>query len=598
MLDKNIEVLATFLEEHCCCEPQYVIPFTHEELIDILLRIRDGHVLTENEYDLIMMLIGSEDNENIGDVLFSGNYLDLINKPFIPSKMEDLKDYPAIMGRLNTMFNSLSEKDKAIMESVDDIARFLSLLEVTMTDEVDRLTKLVEACRLFEGESLNDVIAGIQSELGWLDEIKEDIAEGKALSEKDFTAAYEQILQSINNTEEGLVGFIKQVIKDSIKDPGKPNGNGVFTLDTIGEALASKIDKRFDGYDLSQNDFTDEYKAILDDVLNNNNETNLREFVISIVEQYEEVFKYYITDIGDSMIDYTQNAVQDMRLYVDKKTDEIRDIVEEVKDEAFDSVKFDMGEGPVSINIGGLKKGTNIEERSVKDVLLELICPFVYPEVSAELSLAYPQYLYEIGEVVKITGIAATLENGSLPIERIVFKERIGNTYKIIGAYASSQTYHWFPEVYELTHTIDDKYFMVEVEDSEGNRAECGAGSINFVYPIFYGTFKPDTEITESSVKGLYKQLKYMGEECKYEYTTNNEEMVLAVPEDYGTVIDIIDQNGYIITNSFKVDTINLRFTAKEKVGDSYSENEYIKRYYVYHNNPNSVYGFEITYKF
>jgi hypothetical protein len=89
-----------------------------------------------------------------------------------------------------------------------------------------------------------------------------------------------------------------------------------------------------------------------------------------------------------------------------------------------------------------------------------------------------------------------------------------------------------------------------------------------------------------------------MGEECKYEYTTNNEEMVLAVPEDYGTVIDIIDQNGYIITNSFKVDTVNLRFTVKEKVGDGYSENEYIKRYYVYHNNPNTVYGFEITYKF
>lgn len=598
MSDKNIEVLAAFLEEHCCCEPQYVIPFTHEELIDILLRIRDGHVLTENEYNLIMLLIGSEDNENIGDVLFSGDYLDLINKPFIPSKMEDLRDYPAIMGRLNTMLNSLSEKDKAIMESVEDIARFLSLLEVTMTDDIERLTKLVEACRLFEGESLDDVIANIQDELGWLDELKEDIAEGKVLSEKDFTAAYEQILQSINNTEEGLVGFIKQIIKDSIKDPGKPNGNGVSTLDTIGEALASKVDKRFDGYDLSQNDFTDEYKAILDDVLNNNNETNLREFVISIVEQYEEVFKFHITDVGDRMIEYTQNAVQNMKFEMDKKTDEIRDIVEEVKEEAFDGIKFDIGEGPVSINIGGLKKGTNIEERSVKDVLLELICPFVYPEVSAELALAYPQYLYEIGDVVKISGIAATLENGSLPIERIVFKERIGNTYKIIGAYAANQTYHWFPEVYELTHTIDDTYFMVEVEDSEGNRAECGAGSINFVYPIFYGTIKPNTEITESSVRGLHKQLKYMGEECKYEYTTNNEEMVLAVPEDYGAVIDIIDQNGYIITNSFKVDIINLRFTVKEKVGDGYSENEYIKRYYVYHNNPNTVYGFEITYKF
>lgn len=598
MSDKNnVEALAAFIE-HCCCEPQYKIPYTHDELIDILSRIRDGHVLTENEYNLIMMLVGSEDNENIGDALFSGNYLDLINKPFIPTKLADLQDYPAVFGRINTMINNLSEKDKEILENMSDLSRFLSAIEVTFNQDINRLNKLIEACQLFEGESLNDVIANIREELGWLDMIREDIGEGKVLSEKDFTAVYEEILKSINEVEGGLIGIIKQAIKDSIKDPGQPNGNGIFTLDTIGEALASKVDKRFDGYDLSQNDFTDEYKAILDDVLNNDNETNLREFVINIVEQYEEVFKFHITDIGDRMIEYTQNAVQDMKLEMDKKTDEIRDIVEEVKEEAFDNIKFDIGEGPVSINIGGLKKGTNIEERSVKDVLLELICPFVYPEVSAELTLAYPQYLYEIGDVVKISGISATLENGSLPIERVVFKERVGNTYKIIGAYASNQAFHWFPEVYELTHTIDDTYFMVEVEDSEGNRAECGAGSINFVYPIFYGTFKSGTEITESSVRGLHKQLKYMGEECKYEYTTNNEEMVLAVPEDYGAVVDILDQNGYIVTNSFDVDIVNLRFTVKEKVGDGYSENEYIKRYYVYHNNPNTVYGFEITYKF
>ena len=603
MSDKNIEALAAFLEEHCCCEPQYVIPFTHEELIDILLRIRDGHVLTKNEYDLIMMLIGSEDNENIGDVLFSGDYLDLINKPFIPSKMEELKDYPAIMGRLNTMFNNLSEKDKVIMENVDDIARFLSALEVTMTNDIERLTKLVEACRLFEGESLDDVIASIQGELGWLDELKEDIAEGKVLSEKDFTAAYEQILQSINNTEEGLVGFIKQVIKDSIKDPGSPNGNGDFTLDSIGEALATKVDIKDLGT-IAQNNFTDEYKAILDDVLYGKNESNIRDFIIDIIDQYEEVFGSYITDVGDRMIEYTQNAVRNMENALNNQTQELKEMIEETREEAFDGIKFDIGDGPVSINIGGLKKGTNIEERSVKDVLLELICPFVLPEVSAELVLAYPQYLYEIGDVAEIAGIQANIERGSLPIKHVVFKERVGNTYKIIGSYGSGQIAHWFPEVFELTHTIDDQYFIVEVEDEEGNRATSGAGSINFVCPIYYGIIsdrefkEKNEEMSPEIITGLNKQLKHMGEECKYEFTTNNDKMVLAVPEDYGPIVDIYDQNGYIITNSFEADVINMRFTVKEKIGDEYEMHEYIIPYYVYHNNPNTVYGFEITFKF
>ena len=161
MSDKNnVEALAALIE-HCCCEPQYKIPYTHDELIDILSRIRDGHVLTENEYNLIMMLVGSEDNENIGDVLFSGNYLDLINKPFIPTKLADLQDYPAVFGRINTMINNLSEKDKEILEGMSDLSRFLSAIEVTFNQDINRLNKLIEACQLFEGESLNDVIANI-----------------------------------------------------------------------------------------------------------------------------------------------------------------------------------------------------------------------------------------------------------------------------------------------------------------------------------------------------------------------------------------------------------------------------------------------------
>ena len=89
-----------------------------------------------------------------------------------------------------------------------------------------------------------------------------------------------------------------------------------------------------------------------------------------------------------------------------------------------------------------------------------------------------------------------------------------------------------------------------------------------------------------------------MSEECKYEYTTNGERMVLAVPQEYGAVSEILDQNGYVITNSLDKEVVNFRFTVKEKVGDGYQENEYIKPYYVYYNSPSTVYGFEITYKF
>ena len=116
MSDKNMEALAEFIE-HCCCEPQYKIPYTHDELIDILSKIKDGHVLTENEYDLIMMLLGSEDGEDINNVIFSGDYIDLINKPFIPTKLEHLRDYSTIMNRINSALNSLTAKDELLTAS-------------------------------------------------------------------------------------------------------------------------------------------------------------------------------------------------------------------------------------------------------------------------------------------------------------------------------------------------------------------------------------------------------------------------------------------------------------------------------------------------
>ena len=595
MSDKNMEALAEFIE-HCCCEPQYKIPYTHEELIDILSKIKDGHVLTENEYDLIMMLLGSEDGEDINNVIFSGDYIDLINKPFIPTKLEHLRDYSTIMNRINSALNSLTAKDELLNERINDVARFLSSIEIVFNNDVERLTKLIEACSLFQGESLEDVISNIQGELGWLDDLKDDIAEGKVLSEKDFTTVYAEILQSIANTEEGLKGIIKNVIKESIKDPGKPNGNGDFTLDSIGEALSKKIDIA-DLEKIAQNNFTNEYKNLLDPIFKVG---DLRGYVIGIINDYEDVFESYIADLGEMLMESVEIAINKVQTEVKDRVDDLVEDVTEIKEKTFDEVRFRPEDGPVSINIGGLTKGTILKDRSVREVLLELVCPFVTPTMSAELMLAYPQTLYEIGEVVKVSGIKAYIEQGSLPIKQIVFKERVGNTYKIIGTnLGGGPTAHWFPELYELTHTIDDTYFMVEVEDTEGNRTSCGAGSINFVCPIFYGNFKPDELINETTVRTLlHKQLRYMGEECKYEYTTNGERMVLAVPQEYGAVSDILDQNGYVITNSFDREVVNFRFSVKEKVSDGYQVNEYIKPYYVYYNNPSTVYGFEITYKF
>ena len=346
MSNNNLTMLANLLEQY------YILPYDHDELIELLMKIQDGYMLTKEEYDILRLILtpdgGDSDDGQLGDVIFSGNYADLINKPFIPTKMVDLQDYPTIMARFNQMFQSLSDRDKELADSLSDNARFLSALEILLKQDIDRLTKIVETAKLFQGESLESVIENIQGELGWLNEIKEDIQAGKILSERDFTAAYEEILKSIENTSEGLIGIIKDVIAESIIEPGEPNGNGSYRLDSIGEALATKVDKKY-GYGLSQYDFSEKYVTILEAILNyeDTKQTGgidlsgtLQGYVIDIVDRYEEEFQYMINDLKDRMMEQVENEIQDMKLYMDENLDSMEEILNKTVDETIHGICF------------------------------------------------------------------------------------------------------------------------------------------------------------------------------------------------------------------------------------------------------------------
>jgi hypothetical protein len=593
VVDKDLMFLAEFLEQF------YVLPYTHDELLEILARIKNGYFLTQSEYETLKSIILGDGNIE-GDFLFSGDYKDLINKPYIPKKLSDMSDYKTFMSVINNTWAALKEKDAELEERITDNARFVSALEVVLSQDIQRLEKLIDACKLFEGENIGDIIENIRGELGWLEIIKEDIEKGKVLSERDFTATYEEILKSINETTEGLTGYIKKVIAESIVDPGQPNGNGTFRLDSIGEALATKVDKVY-GYGLSQNDFSNKYKEILDTVLNRdtNGHGTLQDYIIEIVERYKEEFLYMINDLGDRMVEYTENEIQEMKLYLSNELSDIRDEMDDVKKETSDGVIFKEGDGPASITLGGVKKGTVLEGKTIREVLLDMLCPFVYPSAVATLELSpHCNYLSRIGNAVEIKGVTVDINKGSLPISRVIFKQKKGSRYETIGAYDSMTTEHWFPEILEITQSISSDHFIVEIYDTEGNSCTVNTQAVDIVYPIFYGTMDGNVEPTTELIENMYELLKYSGTDCSLRYTTSNQSMVFAIPQGYGVVSDIFDQNGYIITKSFKTKTLTLSFEVKEKSGDIIKTNIYKQNYFVYYNNPSTVTGFEITYKF
>lgn len=591
-MDKDLMFLADFLEQY------YILPYTHEELLDILSRMRNGYFLSESEYAAFKNIILGDGNIE-GDILFSGDYQDLINKPYIPKKLSDLRDYNTFISVINDTWSKLKQEDINLGERISDNARFVSALEVVLSEDIKRLEKMISACQLFEGDSLADVINNIKAELGWLDIIKQDIEKGKVLSEKDFTAVYEEILKSINETTNGLTGYIKKVIAESIVEPGEPNSGGVTRLDSIGEALFMKVDKVY-GYGLSKNDFSDRYKEILDCILEHdgNGTGTLEEYIIDVVDRYEEEFNAMINRLGKNMVEYTENQIQAMRADLKEKMEDVDQQLQETKEQTLYGITFKPGDGPSSITIGGLEKGSILEERTIREVLLEMLCPFVMPSVTATIQFGeHGDFLNEIGTIVEVAGIVANVERGSYPISKILFKKKAGNTYEILQMGDGSDTEHWNPDLYEITQSVPSDYFIVEVEDTAGNIATCNTQAIDIIYPIYYGTIAADKEPDET-INKLSKTLKAPGTSCRFFFSTKNERMVFAVPQGYGVVSEIVDQNGYNITNSFNTKTITLKFKVKEAVNDAVVYNEYSQNYFVYYNNPSTVTRFEVVFNF
>ena len=595
----DLFLLAEFIEQN------YVLPYTHEELLDLLERIATGHILSNSEYELFKNTILGDNID--GEIIFTGDYNDLINKPNIPENMTDLKDYSAIMSRINQLISALDEKDKELTEQVSDNSRFLSALEIVLNKDIKRLEELIKACQLFEGESLNDVILSIQSELGWLEFLKEDISNGKALSDRNFTEIYESVLESIISTAGGLAGYIRNIIAESIVDPGLPNGNGSNRLDSIGEALATKVDYVF-GMGLSQHNFSDKYKNILDCVLySKKNEAgefigSLEDYIMIILDRYEEEFGAMIEDLGDRMNEYTENQIQDMKETLFTGLSEMRQDIDQNKQETLDGVSFKEGDGPVTISIGGIEKGSLLEGRTVRDVLLEILCPFVDTTISLEIELSSKSsFLSRIEDVVEVKRLIAHIDRGSYPIKRISFYVNTGSQYKeLITRDTSMSQYHIynFPDIEEYTSSLEEGHYMVEIEDIEGNISQAYSQPIEVVCPVFYGVIGNNVGITEELLKAQVELLRYYGTTCSIKYTTNNQRMLFAIPSGYGDLVEILDQNGYIITNSFERYSVQLTFKIKELFQGVLVTNKKTVNYTVFCNNPSTVNTFEITYKF
>lgn len=258
----------------------------------------------------------------------------------------------------------------------------------------------------------------------------------------------------------------------------------------------------------------------------------------------------------------------------DAAVDEYRE-VEFVSDELATDEELELAKQEMQLNVATL------EERLIK--LL-----YKAPEVKLEVICTPDQDVIEKGYIVNVAKLRCNIEKGSDDIVKIIIKVD-GQEVNVLEGEDIKEggvVEHAFDAAIELEDNILEDYFRVEVQDASNNIVGVNGKAINFVCPFYFGVIDENAEITGNIVNELEKTIE-VKEDKTYEFSTDNQHMVIAYPKEYGELAKVVDANGFNLTASFAKQEIMVM---------CFDEHEH--EYYVYKNGASTVSKYEITFKF
>ena len=219
---------------------------------------------------------------------------------------------------------------------------------------------------------------------------------------------------------------------------------------------------------------------------------------------------------------------------------------------------------------------------TLEEAIAKLLNPYKAPEVSMSLVQSPEGSVFEKGDVVNITRLRAKVDKGSDDISKVSFyqgEEELAATPN--GIYYD----HEFNNAIQLQDSIDEGYYKVEVTDASNNIVGANAQAINFVYPYYFGVIDENAIIDGNTIKGLNKVIEIKKDQS-YIYTSNNQHMVFAFPKAYGSLSQIVDANGFILTATFDVEEVDVECL------DGTTQSSY-----VYKNGASTISNYNITFK-
>ena len=253
-----------------------------------------------------------------------------------------------------------------------------------------------------------------------------------------------------------------------------------------------------------------------------------------------------------------------------------------VKKAIEDEAKYSNAK-PIVEPIGGIEVGETFDNVPIVDMLTKLLYPYIKPIVSTMVATATGG-VFEKGTSVDITAMSVIVGKKSSPLSKVEF---------INGSTVVDTITEGLPEsgtatikstkAFSLTTDTTLSAKAYDSEEVPGSTTVKGP-SYAFVDPIFYGPANSDTELNSDAINDLNKVIEVKGEKKAFVYNLDEQKAVFAYPKSYGKLTQIIDPNGFDVTDTFDV----LEVTVTVKSGDV--------PYYVYATDPTIVDDFKFTF--
>ena len=225
---------------------------------------------------------------------------------------------------------------------------------------------------------------------------------------------------------------------------------------------------------------------------------------------------------------------------------------------------------------------TDADVTTLEEAIAKLLNPYKAPEVSMSLVQSPEGSVFEKGDVVNITRLRAKVDKGSDDITDIKFFQ---GDNELVATENGIYYDHEFNNAIQLQDSINEGYYKVEITDASNNIVGANAQAINFVYPYYFGVIDENAIIDGNTIKGLNKVIEIKKDQS-YIYTSNNQHMVFAFPKAYGSLSQIVDANGFILTATFDVEEVDVECLDGT-----------IQPYYVYKNGASTISNYNITFK-